>query len=130
MNWPRVWSGALFAALVIIVGECGAVAISASGPFRWMDLWAYKILLLAAPAVGFVLSYFYALARPRLGPGPRTALWIGTLIAIVWVAALYPILAGLLFTQWIQSLPLLAIKWIECLAAAYVAGWQYIERAP
>ena len=125
MNWPRIWTGALLAGIVLILGEGIAMAMSASGAFHWRDLWAYKTLLLAAPAVGFVLSYFYALARPRLGPGPKTALWIGTLIAVVWIAGVYP-----LFTGFFETLPLLAVKWIECLAAAYVAGWQYIERAP
>jgi hypothetical protein len=125
MNWPRIWTGALLAGLVLMVGEGVAMAVSASGAFVWRDLLAYKALLLAAPAVGFVLSYFYALARPSLGPGPKTALWIGTLVAIVWIASLYPLMTG-----FIESLPLLLIKWLECLVAAYVAGWQYISPAP
>ena len=85
-------------------------------------------LVLPSLVTGFLLSWLYALARPRLGPGPGTGFLVGTIgfafsntqfVSLsIWTS--YPMAA---FTQ-------LIILWLKFAAAASLAGWQYIEKAP
>ncbi len=79
---------------------------------------------------GFLLMWLYALVRSRLGPGPSTALLMGT-------AAWFLLWVPRALTLWLwQPLPahvpliLLATGLLQCWAGMYVAGWQYIEKAP
>ena len=80
--------------------------------------------------VGFVLCWLYVLARPSLGPGPKTALTIGT---VAWLLLYLPY--GI--TQWLWLTLPARVGWVttvggllQCWAATYVAGWQYIDKAP
>ena len=78
---------------------------------------------------GFFCSCLYAVARPRLGPGPKTAVVVAT--------SIYLIRFGLNFI-WIMArgtTPLgafinLISGWGTLIVCTYLAGWQYIERAP
>jgi hypothetical protein len=76
---------------------------------------------------GLVLIFFYAAARPRFGPGPRTAilvavfLWLGgNLISLVGyqMVGMYP--TGLLVMWGIVGI-------VEMIIAALVGGWIYKE---
>jgi hypothetical protein len=77
--------------------------------------------------VGLTLVFFYAAARPRFGPGPKTAiivavvLWFGGyLINIVGygMVGLYP--TSMLAIWAVQGL-------VEMVIAALVGGWIYRE---
>jgi len=76
---------------------------------------------------GLTLMFFYVAARPRFGPGPRTAvivgvaLWFGgTLLALIGyhMIGLYP--TGMLLLWGCQGL-------VELIVAALVGGWIYRE---
>jgi hypothetical protein len=76
---------------------------------------------------GLVLIFFYAAARPRFGPGPRTAilvavfLWLGgNLLSLIGyqMVGMYP--TGMLVMWGIVGL-------VEMIIAALVGGWIYKE---
>ena len=139
MNWKRIASGAVGAA-VIIFGIDFVV-----NEFLLKNLWAYlqfqglvksaawyaiPLQILQSLGIGFFLIWFYALVRPRFGPGPKTALLIGSIVAfLVYVPSS---INQWLWLQLPGSLSAYAViaGFVECWIAAYVAGWQYIESAP
>jgi hypothetical protein len=76
---------------------------------------------------GLTLMFFYVAARPRFGPGPRTAviigvaLWFGSyLLSLIGyhMIGLYP--SGMLLLWGVQGL-------VELILAALVGGWIYRE---
>src|SRR5439155_9174678 len=85
-------------------------------------------LLVPGIVMGFLLSWLYVLARPRLGPGPKTAILMGS----IGFAFANPHFFGL--TVWISSsmgaLVQMVLLWLKFVAGTYLAGWQYIEKAP
>ncbi len=89
------------------------------------------VLTLAVSLIaGLVLIFFYAAARPRFGPGPKTAL----IVAIVmWVGAY---LLSLLGYEMLGLFPgSMLVTWgtvgiIEMIIAALVGGWIYREAGP
>lgn len=134
MNWPKIRTGTLLAAVVLWVLDLvtvGALHLLAHNP---MGGWAADLrmaagyLILPDLAVGFFLCWLYVLARPRLGPGPKTALIMGSIAFVLSNQQLLNILL------WIHSpggaALQVVITWVKFVAATYVAGWQYIERAP
>jgi hypothetical protein len=46
--------------------------------FPFMPLWVVILL-----ATGIAMVWLYAAARPRLGPGPKTAITIGLIVGLV-----------------------------------------------
>lgn len=140
MNWRRIWSGSLVAGLVVVTVEfvVNHVVLLET----WHDLqrlglmkqaikpYAFPIVLLQSWMIGFILTWLYVLARPRLGPGPKTALVMGSLVwFLLWVP--YGI------TQWLWLTLPAKVGWVgvigglvECWVGTYLAGWQYIEKAP
>lgn len=140
MNWRRVWTGALIAGGVVNFGEF-FVNISVLGPI-WTELQNRNLVKLASgyhvPAllligfgIGLVLSWLYALVRPRLGPGPKTALLMGTIVWFLgWVpSGLYTLLYNAVYPAEVTITAMLG-GLIECWVGIYLAGWQYIEKAP
>jgi|SRR6185437_1249775 len=141
MNWKRIFSGSAAAAFIVAGGELisnkiyaiilsvqNAGAAVPAGP--WRLYLGVPLLVLKSLVTGFVLMFLYAMARPRLGPGPKTALSMGSMVWILigttagaadwfWWRAPAHLVGGILF-----------VRWVECLAGIYVAGWQYIEKAP
>ena len=96
---------------------------------QWSELFGISGSLIFPSLVsGFLLCWLYVLARPRLGPGPKTAIVMGSIGFIfanpnffswsVWVS--YPL----------NALIQVAVLWLKFAAATYIAGWQYIEKAP
>jgi hypothetical protein len=85
------------------------------------------VFAIATTILGFVTVFIYASIRPRLGPGPKTAIAAGVM---VWASAyLYAsVLAG---TIGLYSLGLvvLIIVWslIEMIVASAVGGYLYNE---
>jgi hypothetical protein len=83
--------------------------------------------LLMKLAIGVVLVWLYAVARPRLGAGPATA----SLIALaVWIlGAIYfadfPLIGMM---SWGTYAALEALQFVAFLTAAWVGAWLYAER--
>jgi hypothetical protein len=77
--------------------------------------------------LGLVLVFIYALIRPRLGPGPATAIWAAV---IAWFCVgLYPGILNALLFEVPVSLVLIGLGWalVEYSLAALVGGWLYRE---
>ena len=139
MNWKRIWIGALLAgfAYFLIGGVIHHVLLAGA----WQTLQQSGKMLSPKPSVvivlalqdlliGFVLTWLYVLARPRLGPGPKTAIVMGS---IAWVLLAVPTFVF----QWLWMPWPAQIAWVElggnlvrCWISIYLAGWQYIEKAP
>ena len=130
MNWKRIWTGGLLAGMVLFLVNGGlqaGVLIYRGG--EALNLTVLGLWVLPSFIEGIILSGLYALARPRLGPGPKTALLMGSVIALLLSASLIGN-----FSAWIAS-PFtifghLFFMWLKYVAATYLAGWQYIEKAP
>jgi len=90
-------------------------------------VWVLSVVL--SLILGLALVFFYAAARPRFGPGPRTAaivavgLWAsGYLLSLVgyYMLGIYP--NGMLVMWGVVGL-------LEMVVAAMVGGWIYREAA-
>jgi len=134
MNWKRIWTGTAIAAAVLWIFDIGNLILTQrilvpEPNLTWSELIAITGSLIVPNLVaGFLLSWLYVLARPRLGPGPKTALLMGS----IGFAFANPQFFAV--TVWISSftgaLILLVTTWLKFAAATYLAGWQYIEKAP
>jgi len=134
MNWKRIWTGAALGAVVFWLFEVGNLVLTqrllvTEPNLQWGEITSISGSLIVPSLIsGFLLSWLYALARPRLGPGPWTAVFMGSIgfsfanpnffTLSVWMS--YPLNAVIQF----------ATLWLKFAAATYVAGWQYIEKAP
>jgi hypothetical protein len=120
--------GSAIAALVVAFGDL-ALLYLASGGRRLGPLMQMSIpLVVVAPIVGFVLMYAYVVLRPRLGPGPKTALWTGSLVGAVWTLAFYPLFIYSVVEP--RILIFFAVRFACCLIGSYLAGWQYMDGPP
>jgi len=133
MNWKRIWLGGLLAAGVMTICDLLWLAfVIRTTPAGIGPVAAYRDIFLYLPpnlVAGMILTGLYAMARPRLGPGPRTALIICTLaFALVHLYTIFHIKAWFSAPLYVlvQSVGL----WIKFAAATYLAGWQYIEKSP
>lgn len=136
INLGRVLLGGLLAGLVLNVGEFLLNDVVLGTQMR--EFFArYGIpdpggsFMMAAVtltfAIGIVLVFLYALIRPRLGPGVKTAIIAGL---ILWFGVyVYPgVVNGLLFGIPINVM-LIGLIWglLEYLAAAVAGAWVYKE---
>jgi len=139
MNAGRVVAGGIAAGVVINVVE-GIMNVAVLGDamremyatmgFPEPGAGALAGYMVLAFVLGFLLAWLYAAVRPRLGPGPGTAVIVG---CAVWVAAgVVPIVGwylmgaigtGLLFV-------FLGYTLVEFVAGALVAGFTYREHGP
>jgi len=134
MNWNRIWTGTGLAAVALWLFDMGNLVLTqrvlVSEPnLAWGELFSIAGSLVAPSLVmGFLLSWMYVLARPRLGPGPKTAILMGS-IGFAFANSHF---FGL--TVWLSSgmatLIQMALLWFKFVAATYLAGWQYIEKPP
>ncbi len=134
MNWQRIWIGSALAAasfwLFDVVNLILTQRVLVSEPnLMWNEIVSIAgSLLIVSLVSGFLLCWLYVLARPRLGPGPKTALIVGT----IGFAFANPQFFSI--TVWLSSFAgasiLLACTWLKFALATYLAGWQYIEKAP
>jgi hypothetical protein len=134
VNWKHIWIGAAIGGAVLWLFDAGNLILTQrimvpEPNLMWGELITISgSLVFPSLVAGFLLSWLYALARPRVGPGPRTAFLMGTIgfafanpqffSLSMWMS--YPMAA---FTQ-------LVTLWLKFAAATYLAGWQYIEKAP
>ena len=137
MNWKRIWTGTLLAGVIYFALDFVINGIWLKPTWELVLLSGsiktvkpYTTLPIIDFGIGFVLIWLYASARPRLGPGPKTALCMGTL---AWFLLYVP----LAFMQWFwfrlpTNIPItyLVAGLFQCWVSIYLAGWQYIERAP
>src|SRR5258706_16467827 len=126
--------GAAFAPAVLWLFDMGNLVLTQrvlvpEPNLMWRELVSIGGSLVAPCLVmGFFLSWLYVLARPRLGPGPKTAIVMGS----IGFAFANPQFFAV--TVWMSSftgaLIFLVPSWLNFSAATYLAGWQYIEKAP
>ena len=131
------WLASGFAAAVIIFLMEGIASVfymeemeaslEALGIAMEMSASNWILAILVNLILGMVIMFFYVAARPRFGPGPKTAilsatvLWFGgTLLSLIGyqMIGLYP--TGMLVGWGVVGL-------VEMNLAALVGGWIYRE---
>lgn len=137
MNYGRVILGGLVAGLILNIGE---FVLNAVILHKAMVDWASLHNFPAEPApsfmvvaigltfvLGIVMVWLYALIRPRMGPGPKTAI-VAALVMWFGVCFYCTIIYGILLQQ-PTNLLLIAIGWClgEYVVAAIAGAWLYKE---
>ena len=137
MNYARVILGGLVAGLILNAGE---YLLNAVILHNTMVEWAKAhnlpedpgpSFLVAAVGLTFVLGilmvWLYALIRPRLGPGPKTAI-VAALILWFCVYVYIGIIYGILLVQPMNAIAIAAVfGLVEYIVAAIVGAWLYKE---
>jgi hypothetical protein len=85
------------------------------------------VFALSTTVLGFITIYVYAAIRPRLGPGPKTAMAAGLM---VWASSyLYAAILGGTIGVYSMGLVLTIVIWsaVEMLIASAVGGYFYNE---
>jgi hypothetical protein len=88
---------------------------------------ATGLTVLVSLISGLVLIFFYAAARPRFGPGPRTAILVAV---VLWFGGYLLSLVGYhMVGVYPTSLLVIwgAVGLVEMIIAALVGGWIYKE---
>jgi hypothetical protein len=114
------------AASFIYMGDMSA-ALDTHGLSMEMTPVSVSITLLVSLIMGWAAVFLYAAARPRLGPGPKTALVIGT---VLWAATYLTSILGYVLIGLYPN-GMLAI-WaaagaVEMFLGALVGAWIYRE---
>jgi hypothetical protein len=136
INLSRVILGGLVAGLVVNFGEflLNDVILRAQmreffARFRLPDPGSsfLVVALLLSFVLGIVIVWIYAAMRPRLGPGPKTAICAG-LLAWFFVYLYTGILNGMLF-QVPANFLVIALVWgaVQYAVAAIAGAWLYRE---
>jgi hypothetical protein len=137
MNFGRVILGGLVAGLLMNIGEYVFNGILMKNE---MAAWATKHNLPAEPSsnflivaigltfvLGIVMVWLYALIRPRLGAGPKTAIVAALLM---WFAICFycTIINGIIL-QFPMNAMLIGIVWClgEYIIGAVAGAWLYKE---
>jgi len=136
INVGRWIGGGLAAGLVVWLLEGAAsvlymddmqAALERLGLSMEMNAAMWVLSVVVSLILGFALVFFYAAARPRFGPGPRTAvivavgLWAsGYLLSLTgyYMLGIYP--TSMLVMWGVVGL-------VEMIVAALVGGWVYRE---
>jgi len=136
INMGRVFLGGLVAGVIVWVCEGVAsvlymddmtAAMESHGLSMEMTAEGWVLSILVSLIVGCLGVWFYAVARPRLGPGPKTAacvalaLWAGvTLVSLIGyhMLGLFP---DAMLAIWG------VIGLVELLLAVMVGAWVYKE---
>ena len=138
MNWKRIIAGGLAAGVLIDLVEGGLSGALFGGQFqselatRGLDLkvgpFGATFFTLWGFVLGFVSVCLYAAVRPRLGPGPRTALAVA--IAVWLVSGVLPHLrdATLGILSLNLSLKFILLQLVWQIAATLLGAFIYRER--
>ena len=101
------------------LGQQGVINAEPAIPFL-------PLLILANLVIGVATAWTYAAVRPRLGPGPNTALMLGLVIFLILIPPNLSQFAWFKLTD--------AIKWgavgvaaIHAFGGTLIAGWLYGE---
>ena len=136
INTGRVVLGGLLAGLVLSIGEFVLnEVVLASEMTAWLGAHKFKepsgsfiaIAVGLTFVLGIVIVLTYALIRPRLGPGVKTAIIAG-LISWFAVYVYTGIINGVLFGLTINMVGI-SIVWglVEYALAAILGAWAYTE---
>lgn len=127
MNWKRVLIGGLAAGVLmnvldVLVGmfllSQRYMALQKQGIFLqtprlpFVPLW-----ILGMFAAGMILAWLYASVRPRLGPGPKTAVMVGLAVGLL-AHVPYPFSMA----SWGLQGRFIALVWMLSGLLEYVAG--------
>jgi hypothetical protein len=137
MNYGRVILGGLVAGLILNIGE---FVLNAFILHNSMVEWAKAhnlpedpgpAFLAAAVGLTFVLGivmvWLYALIRPRMGPGPKTAI-VTALVLWFCIYVYIGIIYGMLLVQPMNLIAIAAIYGlVEYIVAAIAGAWLYKE---
>ena len=138
MNFSKLLVPGLVAGLVINVSEfclntfvVGKDMMAATAKLGLPPIGgsAVIVFVLFGFALGLILAWLYAAARPRLGPGPRTATAVGF---VLWfLAYLYGSVGFVMMGIFPMPMMVTAAVWglVEVIVAANVAGYLYKEPA-
>lgn len=102
-------------------------ALEAHGLKMELTASAFATSIVVSLTSGLVLTFFYAAARPRFGPGPKTAvivavaMWIGGYLLALLGYQMMGLFPARLLTLWG------AVGLGEMILAALVGGWIYRE---
>lgn len=138
INTGRWLAGGLAAGMVVWLIEGAAsmlymgdmeAALRAMGLSMEMTAPIWALTVVMSLITGLALVFFYAAARPRFGPGPKTAaivavgLWAsGVLLSLLgyYMIGMYP-------TQMLVTWGVVGL--VEMIIAGMVGGWVYRESA-
>lgn len=136
INMGGVIKGGLAAGLMLNIGETILHVFVISSSME-AELAARNLLPVGGSAIaGFVVLCFalglamvwlYAAVRPRLGPGPKTAMCVGSL---VWALSyLWSSIGTGLMGVFSWNILIIGLVWglVEVLLAAYVGAYLYSE---
>ena len=132
-----ILGGVVAGALIFVIEGLGSVlymeemqtAMEAHGLAMEMSGGVWIVSILASLLAGLVLVFFYAVARPRFGPGPRTAV----IVAVALFLGGY--LLSLLGYHMVGLFPdRMLVQWgviglVEWTLATLVGGWIYREES-
>jgi len=136
INVGRWLSGGVVAGLLIwiieglasvVYGADMRAALETHGLAMNTDIGTVALSLVASLLAGLALTFFYAAARPRFGPGPRTAVtiagafWAGGYVMALVGSQMLGLFTGSLLVLWG------AVGLAELVLAALVGGWIYRE---
>jgi len=136
MNTGRVVLGGLLAGLVLNIGEFVLNEVVLQSQMKvWIAEHRFKepagsfiaIAVVLTFVLGIVIVLTYALIRPRLGPGVKTAIIAG-LISWFAIYVYTGIINGVLFGLTINLIGM-TIVWglVEYALAAILGAWAYTE---
>jgi hypothetical protein len=139
MNWKRIVGGGLAAGALIDIVEGGLSGPLFGGQFL-SELAARGLDLNVGPAgalfftlwgfvLGFVGVWLYAAVRPRLGPGPRTAVLVALAVWMVSGVLLHLRDATLGILSLNLSLKFILLQLCWQIAATLLGAFIYRERA-
>ncbi len=136
INYGRVILGGLLAGVVINIFEMGfgmlmmeewQAALKAVGISWEMTQTDMIVFPLLSFVIGITAVWLYAVARPRFGPGPKTAACIGFAYGIIGYAI--PGIAWGMTIRLPADVLAMAIVWavLEATVATVVGAWPYKE---
>ena len=138
INMKRVIIGGLVTGLIIILSETilnaavlgndVSAAISSAG-VPAIGPGGMRTFVILALVLGIAMVWTYAAVRPRLGPGPKTALYVG---ALAWFFVyLFPGLGLTAMGMFQGRLGFVALVWglVEMLIATNAGAFLYHEPA-
>ena len=140
INTGRVILGGLLAGLVLNVGEF-ILNLFVIGEERSTELYsamnldppggsAIAIFVVFGFVIGITTVWVYAAARPRLGPGPKSA----AIVAIpIWIVGfLIPTVGYVVQGMFPANIAILGAVWglVEMIGAAIAGAWLYTEGEP
>ncbi len=137
MNWKRILVGGIVAGAVmnvldmlvgmLVLGQRYKALQDAGIYLKEPRLPFVPLWILGLFAMGIVAAWFYAAVRPRLGPGPKTALLVGLACGLLAHVA-YPFSMA----TWGREGRFIPLVWmasglLSYLIGALVAGYVYRE---